>query len=425
MSEKYDVFISYSSKDKDVAFYLLDKIEKQGIKCWIAPRNEIAGLTYAHQILRAIENSYVVLVCFSTNANTSEHVESEVDIAYCAGKIIIPFRIDECEMSAGLRYYLNKKHWLNGIPIDEEAVEKLISSIIANIPEYAKSQEMERSIDNAMVVVSNLLSKSEDMDTAVSIQKDDSMMARLDKLKQLYNSIKELEENLIYAATMKTFIEENAAYFNDSGKGKSKYDFLANAKGELMLIIHTLKGVPDNSILAYDESVDNIILKKNQNSVIILESISKSIFPYLKNNERILVVEIDDDNQTNPIVNQYYSTIKEYYNTNNLPQTHNLTQEQIASYPNSRYDILQDKDGNVLIIISAIPGEPINGAAIYDDKRLLIIKNKDAVITLDDLPAKTIELFANVETVKVYETFKGEAVAQYELRLLPTDNIDL
>lgn len=424
MSEKFDVFISYSSKDKDVAFYLCDKIEKQGIKCWIAPRNEIAGLTYARQILQAIENSYVVLVCFSTNANTSEHVESEVDIAYCAGKIIIPFRIDECEMSAGLRYYLNKKHWLNGIPVDEEAVEKLISSIIANIPEYAKSQEMERSIDNAMVVVSNLLSKSEDMDTAVSIQKDDSMMARLDKLKQLYNSIKELEENLIYASMMKTFIEENAAYFNDSGKGKSKYDLLVNAKGELMLIIHSLKGIPNNSILAYDESVDNIILKKNQNNVIILESVPKSLFPYLKNNEKILVVEIDEDNQINPIVNQYYSIIKGY-NTNNLPQKHNLTKEQISSNPNNRYDILQDKDGNVLIIIGAIPGEPINGAVVYDDKKLLIVKNKDAAITLDDLPAKTIEAFANVETVKIIETFKGEAVAQYEMRLLPTDYISL
>ena len=424
MNQKHDVFISYSSKDKDVAFYLCDKIEEQDIKCWIAPRNEIAGMTYARQILQAIENSSVVLVCFSTNANTSEHVESEVDIAYCAGKVIIPFRIDECEMSAGLRYYLNKKHWLNGIPVNEQAVEKLINSIVVNIPKYAKLHEMERSVDNAIVVVSNLVSESEDLDTAISMQNNDNMVSRLDKLKQLYNSIQKLEENLIFGSVIRSFIEEDVVCLNDSVKGDPSYDLLVNAKGELILITSSLKGAPIDSLLVYDEDVNNILLKKNEDCVVRLENISQEVFPYLKRNGKILVVEVNDENLSVSVTNEYYATIKSY-STNNLHQSHNLTKEQISSNPENRYNILSDKEGRVTIIISAMEGAPNNCRGIYDGKKLLIVKNQEVAHICDNLNAKAIEAFEKVETITIIETFRGEPVAEYDMRIFSTDYITI
>lgn len=34
---KYDLFISYASENKDIADYIVDKIEKRGYKCSLHP----------------------------------------------------------------------------------------------------------------------------------------------------------------------------------------------------------------------------------------------------------------------------------------------------------------------------------------------------------------------------------------------------
>ncbi len=43
----HDIFISYSSKDKKIAFALCHFLEKNGLHCWIAPRNIRVGKDYA------------------------------------------------------------------------------------------------------------------------------------------------------------------------------------------------------------------------------------------------------------------------------------------------------------------------------------------------------------------------------------------
>ncbi len=61
---KYDLFISYASENKDIADYIVDKIEKRGYKCFIAPRDIRTGSEYAVEIIRGISNSTAVLLVF-------------------------------------------------------------------------------------------------------------------------------------------------------------------------------------------------------------------------------------------------------------------------------------------------------------------------------------------------------------------------
>ena len=49
------VFISHASKDRAVALALCDALERDKIACWIAPRDPVAGVDYAPQIISAIE----------------------------------------------------------------------------------------------------------------------------------------------------------------------------------------------------------------------------------------------------------------------------------------------------------------------------------------------------------------------------------
>lgn len=285
---KYDVFISYSSKDKAIANFLCEKIEEQGLKCWIAPRNEMAGISYARQILQAISNSTVVLVCFSQNANVSEHVESEIDNAFNTGKVIIPFRIDNCEMSAEMKYYLNKKHWLNGVPIDDKSVNELISSIIANIPERAKALEIENSIDNTINMATKLLDDSKDIDIAAAYSTDEKIIDRLSKLKILHEMACAIEGTIQLGKILKDFIE-----LTSKDKNITAYDIVTNATEELLIVIRRTTDEIDNPKLIYDGGT-TAMLCKNKKDVLLINNLTYKAKLALQSVDKILVIEIDE-----------------------------------------------------------------------------------------------------------------------------------
>jgi len=126
----HTVFISYSSKDKDIADYLCEQLENNGIECWIAPRNETGGQTYAEAIVLAIKSANVVLLVSSMSILDSDHVLSEVAIAFDEKKIILPFKIDDSEYNDNYRYYLSRKHWINAFPEPRKRINELIETVM-------------------------------------------------------------------------------------------------------------------------------------------------------------------------------------------------------------------------------------------------------------------------------------------------------
>ena len=128
------VFISYSSKDRETVDKICGLLEDDGISCWIAPRDVTGGKSYGREILEAITDAKVVLFIFSESSNRSRHVENEIDNAFNAEKIIIPFKIDESKTSLELQYYLNKTHWIDGCTVNEDSINNLKKAIWANLP---------------------------------------------------------------------------------------------------------------------------------------------------------------------------------------------------------------------------------------------------------------------------------------------------
>ena len=49
------VFISYASRDVGIAQKLCAELETAGLPCWIAPRDVLAGESYAAAIVQAIK----------------------------------------------------------------------------------------------------------------------------------------------------------------------------------------------------------------------------------------------------------------------------------------------------------------------------------------------------------------------------------
>ena len=116
VKDKFDLFISYSTTNADVANFVVDRIEARGYKCFIAPRDIALGHDYAQEIINAISNSTAVLLVFSEEANRSGYVLREINSAVSRNKTIIPLRIENFIPSQAMEFYLGVTQWLDAYP---------------------------------------------------------------------------------------------------------------------------------------------------------------------------------------------------------------------------------------------------------------------------------------------------------------------
>src|SRR5579863_5209762 len=131
----YDVFISYASKDKTMADAVCARLESAGIRCWIAPRDIVPGTSYGEAIIKAIQKAKVMVLVFSSNANSSAHIPKEVERAVSHRVVIIPFRIEDVAPGNTLDYFIGSVHWLDAMtPPLEKHLDNLATTVHKLLP---------------------------------------------------------------------------------------------------------------------------------------------------------------------------------------------------------------------------------------------------------------------------------------------------
>ncbi|HEY5009457.1 MAG TPA: toll/interleukin-1 receptor domain-containing protein, partial [Caulobacteraceae bacterium] len=132
----HDVFISYSSKDKTTADAICAVLERDGIRCWIAPRDVTPGHDWAESIIQAIHGSKAFILLFSGFSNASGQIKREVERAADREIPIIPFRLDDIAPNESLEFFISTPHWMDAFtPPLEGHVKQLsatLSQLIAN-----------------------------------------------------------------------------------------------------------------------------------------------------------------------------------------------------------------------------------------------------------------------------------------------------
>jgi TolB-like protein/Tfp pilus assembly protein PilF len=128
------VFISHSSKDREIADAICRHLESMGVSCWIAPRDIEPGADWTQGILQGIASSRLFVLVFSRHANDSEHVQREVGRACSLHLPVLPFRTEAVEPRNRLEYFLQTVHWFDAttaplerhLPVLAERVEALL-----------------------------------------------------------------------------------------------------------------------------------------------------------------------------------------------------------------------------------------------------------------------------------------------------------
>ena len=113
---------------------MVARIEREGIACWIAPRDIAPSADWAAEIIDAISGARVMILIFSASSNDSAQVRREVERAVHKNVSILPFRIDHVLPSKSLEYFLSSQHWMDAFPPPREPhYERLIHHIRAHL----------------------------------------------------------------------------------------------------------------------------------------------------------------------------------------------------------------------------------------------------------------------------------------------------
>lgn len=152
-----EVFISYAKKDKAFADVIYGKLKINGIRPWMAPEDILPGETWADAIVRAIRQSTVMILIFSSHSNVSKHVRRELDRAasrHIVMKIIL-FRIENITPSEHVEFYTAGSQWLDALPKPLEEhyrvlLEAVKSLLIGKGDKPNKYEQGLRTVENLL-----------------------------------------------------------------------------------------------------------------------------------------------------------------------------------------------------------------------------------------------------------------------------------
>jgi len=127
----HDVFVSYSVRDQVVAEAVCAALEARRIRCWMAPRDILPGVSYAEALVDAIAESSVLVLVFSAHSNDSVQVQREVERAVSKGVAVVPFRIERVPLSKAMEFLISAAQWF-------DALEPPLEKHLQRLPEVVR-----------------------------------------------------------------------------------------------------------------------------------------------------------------------------------------------------------------------------------------------------------------------------------------------
>ena len=97
----FDVFISYSSKDRALVEAIAKRLELDFLVWW--DQDLISGTSYENHIITTLSQAKLVLVAWTENASTSEWVDREIRISLTNSRLI-PIILDGTPLNANIAH---------------------------------------------------------------------------------------------------------------------------------------------------------------------------------------------------------------------------------------------------------------------------------------------------------------------------------
>lgn len=150
------IFLSYSSKNSQIAEEIYNLFLNKELDVWFAPESIEEGNDYGESIINGIENCKIFVLLLSEDSNKSNHVLTEVEIAFKNKKIIYPLRIENVLPSKSLEYRIANKQWIDIFQDIDKNINRFISTIKQKyylIEEDTKQEDIKQEDTKYSVVI--------------------------------------------------------------------------------------------------------------------------------------------------------------------------------------------------------------------------------------------------------------------------------
>lgn len=124
------VFISFSSRDVDIAARIAERLGKTGIRFWLAPEVIRGGEAFLTVIPRAIEACRVALVLISESSVRSPWVVREAALAVSSGKFLLPVCLGTVALNEDWSFVLALSQWMRAeSTFPEEDLRRVVHAV--------------------------------------------------------------------------------------------------------------------------------------------------------------------------------------------------------------------------------------------------------------------------------------------------------
>jgi formylglycine-generating enzyme required for sulfatase activity len=145
----HQVFISYANEkgdktvsDRQIADMICSALESENIRCWIDHRDIMPGEKWVNAMFNAVEQSKIMVLVFSANANQSQWVEDEITYALDEKIRIIPFRFDNVTPQGALRVLKVRCQWIDAQqPPQQEDLSRLVNAVRTYLEKETETKE--------------------------------------------------------------------------------------------------------------------------------------------------------------------------------------------------------------------------------------------------------------------------------------------
>jgi hypothetical protein len=124
------IYISHSSRDKEIAHRVASGLRKRGFDIWIADENVLPGDNWQHTIEKALDMASALVALISSASSQSTYVAQEWAFMQGRGKAVLPLLLErEIHLPLGLATY-------QGLLLDEDfdhSMEELSKTLQATL----------------------------------------------------------------------------------------------------------------------------------------------------------------------------------------------------------------------------------------------------------------------------------------------------
>ncbi len=155
----HDIFLSYDNKDSYACRVICEAFMDNGIKSWVYGR-DYSPKDSVNTVKKAVTDSRAMVVVYSKDSKTSNHVATEVDIAFKNNLPIIIFNIDDSSNHGYLEFFKKGVCRMSAGPDNSVQLKALIAKTSDSISEGIVNIKVDNNVSfNPPSGISRLMGK--------------------------------------------------------------------------------------------------------------------------------------------------------------------------------------------------------------------------------------------------------------------------